>query len=947
MMFDLSDLSPITWLTSLQSLNIFQTKVADLSPISSLHSLRYLHLEDTRVSDLGPLALLSNLHTLGLRNTLVRDISPLDSLISLTVLDLEATPVSTLDPLISKNSLRSLYLNGTNISDLKPLAALCSLKSLELGNTIVNDLEPIAALCSLEELFLNDTKVSDLKPLAKLSSLKRIDLASTKVSDLTPLAKLSSLKRIDLTSTKVSDLTPLQHHIEGGMGASLENRNRPLAMGVLLSGCPLIHPPPEIVSKGRQAILSYFGEIKSQGVDQLYEAKILIVGEGGAGKTSLLRRLYLPDEPLPNENETTKGIDIYQEYFPVSDNRNFQLNVWDFGGQEIYHATHQFFLTKRSLYVLLDDTRTNDKAVTDAGFKYWLEVIDVLSDGSPVLIFQNEKGGRSKDIDIRGIKGRFENVQDVYQGDLNSRNAVEKLREDIQFYVQKLPHVGDEVPAKWVSIRNDIERVAKESPYISEKEYFEIYEKHLEFDRQKALFLSGYLHDLGVFLHFQDHDLLSRIVILQNEWATEAVFRILDDESIKQSQGHFTWEDCEKLWDDSGYAEIFPELLALMERFELCYALPDTIPKQWIAPQLLKSSKPEIFNDWETADDLALSYRYEFLPKGLISRLMVRMNRYVKDTNHAWANGVLFEHENAQLLVQLMSRGDEIMLRARGSENKTLLSVIAEDLDALNSTFSGLENKLSKRVPCVCSQCKASLTPEFFDQKELVRRKQHGKLRVECRRSFEDVSVLAILDGFQNDDIVVLQGSSSGNVLVSKNNDAGKTSNKLGDVPMQTIRIFLASSSELSEERDAFDLYFRQQNDLLLRKGLYLEIVRWENFLDAMSTTRLQEEYNEAVRQCDIFVSLFLTKTGRFTEEEFEVAHKKYSETGKPYIYTFFKDDALARGHASRSDLDSLWKFQDKLKELEHYFTEYKNLEDLKLKFRDQLEMLLGLDLLL
>jgi len=57
---------------------------------------------------------------------------------------------------------------------------------------------------------------------------------------------------------------------------------------------------------------------------------------------------------------------------------------------------HQFFLTKRSLYVLVDDTRKDHKSVRDAGFKYWLEAIEAFGEGSPVLIFQNEKGGAAR-----------------------------------------------------------------------------------------------------------------------------------------------------------------------------------------------------------------------------------------------------------------------------------------------------------------------------------------------------------------------------------------------------------------------------------------------------------------------------------------------------------------------------------------------------------------------
>jgi internalin A len=159
------------------------------------------------------------------------------------------------------------------------------------------------------------------------------------------------------------------------------------------------------VQQGNDAILNYFGERAAGAVDRIYEAKMLILGEGGAGKTSLLRRLYQRDLPLPAETETTRGIAIYRHEFSLRNGRRFRLNVWDFGGQQIYHATHQFFLTRRSLYLLVDDTRKDHKLVSDGGFRYWLELIDVLGGHSPVLIFQNEKGGRSKAIDIGRHQG--------------------------------------------------------------------------------------------------------------------------------------------------------------------------------------------------------------------------------------------------------------------------------------------------------------------------------------------------------------------------------------------------------------------------------------------------------------------------------------------------------------------------------------------------------------
>jgi hypothetical protein len=172
------------------------------------------------------------------------------------------------------------------------------------------------------------------------------------------------------------------------------------------------------------------------------------------------------------------------------------------------------------------------------------------------------------------------------------------------------------------------------------------------------------------------------------------------------------------------------------------------------------------------------------------------------------------------------------------------------------------------------------------------------------------------------------------------------TRSKIGEpqasdsAPPSTIRIFLASSTELREDRDALDLYLRQLNDTLSEARKYLRVVRWENFLDAMSETRMQDGYNDAVRSCDIFISLFFTKTGQYTREEFHVAHSHFLDTGRPYIYTFFKDAEIRTGNLQRADLTSLWDFQEELKALGHFYTRYHNIDHLKRLLRDQLDKL-------
>ena len=631
-------------------------RVTELAPLAGLSALQKLVISDTEVADLAPLAGLSALRTLNIHRTQVDDLTPLVGLSALQTLTVWSSRVTELAPLAGLSALQALHVEGTQVSDLTPLARLSGLQWLSVEATAVTDLVPLAGLSGLQMLWASRTQVGDVAPLAGLSALRTLAISQTQVSDLAPLAGLPDLQRLYISGTRVTDLSPLIDLIQRGHQVNWSSPSWQRE-GIYVENCPLKNPPPEIVKQGNEAILNYFTERKVAGVDHLYEAKMLILGEGGAGKTSLLKRLYEPDQPLPTESETTRGIAIHRHVFSLKNGKLFRLNVWDFGGQQIYHATHQFFLTHRSLYVLVDDTRKDYKSVSDEGFKYWLELMDVFGGHSPILIFQNEKDGRSKAIDFEGIRRRYGNVEKCYAGDLAKDHAADKMRAGIELFASTLPHIGEEVPARWLQVRADIERLAATRPYIRVEEYLEIYSRHIEFDETKARLLSRYLHDLGVFLHFQDDLRLKDSVILQNEWATEAVFRIIDDEIIKKKLGRFNHDDCARLWTGPTYAHMHAQLLALMQKFELCYELRDSQPPTWLLPQLLPPTKPPQLADWGKPEDLVLRYRYDFLPKGMISRLTVRLHRFVRDPQKAWVIGVLFERDTTAVLVEILPDG--------------------------------------------------------------------------------------------------------------------------------------------------------------------------------------------------------------------------------------------------------------------------------------------------
>jgi internalin A len=90
----------------------------------------------------------------------------------------------------------------------------------------------------------------------------------------------------------------------------------------------------------------------------------------------------------------------------------------------------------------------------------------------------------------------------------------------------------------------------------------------------------------------------------------------------------------------------------------------------------------------------------------------------------------------------------------------------------------------------------------------------------------------------------------------------------------------------MQTDRQAFLSFLLEENKILHKKGVFLHPGVWEDFIDSMSRTRLEDEYNKAIKESDIFIMRFSTKVGKYTEEEFEKAFQQLQENPKPLIYT-------------------------------------------------------------
>ena len=504
----------------------------------------------------------------------------------------------------------------------------------------------------------------------------------------------------------------------------------------------LVEPPPEIATQGLEAIKRYWSQKLEGGVDYLAEAKLLVVGESGAGKTSLAKKILDPGYALDAGEDSTEGINVMAWQFPagirVRDKdgerviqRDFRVNIWDFGGQEIYHSTHQFFLTKRSVYALVTDERKED---TD--FEYWLEVVNLLSGGSPLVIVQNRKQGRQQGIDLGVLRQRYPNLCGTVSLDLADNSGLEAAIVRIRRELEQLPHIGTSLPKTWRDVRVALE--ADPRNYIAAEEFFDICRSNGFTDREDMRQLGGYLHDLGICLFFQDDALLSKTVILKPEWGTGAVYRVLDDPEIAGSLGVFHRDDLRRIWSDATYESMQNELLQLMVRFGLCFQVPGS--DTFIAPQLLTPSQPAYH--WDETGNLTLTYEYEVMPKGIVRRLIVALHDLIAPGDFLWRNGAVFEYDASRAEVIEQYRRRLLSIRIRGGDPRVLLGMIDHELTLIHRSYPGI--KVEKFMPCNCPKCATLSEPGTFKVSELLDFAHTGH-RIQCRASRELLDPLTLL----------------------------------------------------------------------------------------------------------------------------------------------------------------------------------------------------------
>ncbi|POM60352.1 hypothetical protein PHPALM_30804 [Phytophthora palmivora] len=139
---------------------------------------------------------------------------------------------------------------------------------------------------------------------------------------------------------------------------------------------PLLEVPSEVVKGGEGAVLSYLADLeKTDARELVYRQKICVVGPSTWGKTSLIKSMTEEAPVDISPGDRTIGIDLFslklmEEGDPnTTEVRHHDVTFWDFAGQEVYHAAHAIFFSKRTLYLVCIDLQAYDKMLKEADAK--------------------------------------------------------------------------------------------------------------------------------------------------------------------------------------------------------------------------------------------------------------------------------------------------------------------------------------------------------------------------------------------------------------------------------------------------------------------------------------------------------------------------------------------------------------------------------------------------
>jgi len=273
------------------------------------------------------------------------------------------------------------------------------LKSLKLKNNKLENIDLLSDLINLVYLDISHNIIHDLRPISKLNKLKELRLENNKVNKISYVSMLSKLEHLDISDNSITmDTLIKDNRIQNYFELNKEKLNLKISLNPFLKeieGINIRDYPHIEEANHMMSLVEDFGKIfggEDDLISQIVPQKLVILGNSNSGKTSLVKFL-INDKLQIDSSETPLSTDMLKiiEWKNPGENSP-EFLIYDFGGQDYYHATYQMFFSEEASYLLLwskdnnvnmhfkGDGKLRTKPYYCFDMNYWLGNIKYLND---------------------------------------------------------------------------------------------------------------------------------------------------------------------------------------------------------------------------------------------------------------------------------------------------------------------------------------------------------------------------------------------------------------------------------------------------------------------------------------------------------------------------------------------------------------------------------------
>lgn len=646
----------ISQLPGLTELKLAGNRFASLPPgLDRFPLLALLDLSGNPLDSLPPeIGLLAGLTRLDVTGTPLRSLpGEIGRLTSLTRLYLDHNRLDSLPPEIGwLAGLARLHLSHNQLAGLPAgLAGLAALTRLDLSH---NRLATVPeAVCGCERLTVLDLSHNPLESLppaiGRLARLTVLRLAHTRLATLPDaVGELAALTELDLAGA------PLRSLPAGLRGLGQLER-------LFLHDCPALGLPACILGPDRRVepaaghaaageILEFcFGGLSGR-ARPLNEAKLVLLGPAGAGKTTVVQALR--NQPFHEREPGTPGVARCQWAIEGSGEPPVTARVWDFSGQAVTHPLHPLFLGPRDLCVVVLAGRDGDEG-EDAD--YWLNMVRAAAADAPedlpsviVALNQWQVAGRRPVVDRDGLRRRFPCIRGFVEMDCKAKKGIPALKAALARELERMPWVREPFATEWDAVR---EALVARGGVVTAAGFGELCRGHGVDDAARQQHLAAVLHQLGIALGDPADGAL-----LDADWLAHHLYPLLHRAEARA--GVLDEDDAGALLPPDQGPDARACLMRVLERRGLAIAGRSAAGTVWVLPHAQPAEAPAAVDAAAPADARAelVRFVYQVLPAGLVARLVARRLDFVEEAGgHRlhWRHGVVLVRSGARAVFRI------------------------------------------------------------------------------------------------------------------------------------------------------------------------------------------------------------------------------------------------------------------------------------------------------